>query len=106
MIQEPKKRALVGNAADESQVKNAENRILNGRMRELEDIRFLIATPQGRRFLSRILGLCGLYELSYTGSSETFFREGSRNIALKLLSEINESDSEGYLKILNEAKNG
>lgn len=70
-----------------------------------EDLKFILATPQGRRYLHDLLDFCGLYRTSMTGSSETFFREGMRSTGLKILSDIAEADQDAYLKMMTETKN-
>ena len=70
-----------------------------------EDLKFILATPKGRRYLHDLLDFCGLYRTSMTGSSETFFREGMRSTGLKILSDIAEADQDAYLKMMTETKN-
>jgi hypothetical protein len=101
MIQPPKK-SLVANAADEAQVKKAENRLINGREQEMEDVRFVLSTPSGRRFLWRWLEICGIYKTSMTGNSTTFFNEGMRSVGLSLLADIVEAQPDAYLNMQKE----
>lgn len=76
------------------------------RDQEAEDMRWAMAQPQGRRLMSRILGLCGVYRSSYTGNSETFFREGMRNIGLILVADMQTLTPEDFVKLLQEHSNG
>lgn len=98
------KRALVKNAADEAQVKEAENKAKRGRERELDDLRTILLLPGGRRFVWRYLEECGVFKTSFTGSSETFFREGQRNIGLKLIADVTESDPNALVQMMKESK--
>jgi len=70
-----------------------------------EDLKHILSTHQGRRYLHDLLDFCGLYRTSMTGSSETFFREGIRSAGLKILADIAEVDSEAYLLMMKETKN-
>lgn len=97
-------RARVKNAADEEQVKDARDREKLKLEKDQNDLKWVLSMPQGRRFLYRLLEMCGVYKSSFTGSSETFFLEGQRNIGLKVLAEITGADSELYLTMLREAK--
>lgn len=97
-------KSLVQNAADPAQVKNAENKILRGRERELRDVADLLATVPGRRFIWRYLGECGVFRTSWEPSAKIHFNEGMRNIGLMLLADVNEADPDGYLKMLKESK--
>lgn len=54
-------------------------------LQEEEDFKWLMSDKRGRRILWWLLEKAGIYRLSYTGNSETFFREGQRNIGLMLI---------------------
>ena len=95
-------RAYTKNAADEDQVKDAGNKAKRGREREIDDVRYVLNSVQGRRFMWRYLSLCNLWETSFTGNSTTFFKEGERNIGLRLMSDINDSSPEAYLAMVKE----
>ena len=97
-------RAQVKNAADESDVNKAREKEKFGRERELSDIQHILSTAQGRRFLWRYLETCGIYRSSFTGSSETFYLEGQRNIGLKLLADITEASPESYMLMMKAQK--
>lgn len=92
------------NAADKGQVKEQENKERRGRERELGDIRWILSSPQGRRFFWRYLGECGVFKTSFTGSSQTFFNEGQRNVGLMLLADLNEAQPDAYVTMMKEAK--
>lgn len=95
---------LVKNAASESQVNTASDKMQGTRDRELNDVRHVLGSIQGRRLIWRYLETCGVFRTSFTGSSQTFFNEGERNIGLKLLADINEASPESYLTMLKESK--
>ena len=68
----------------EAQQKELENQ----RRYALEDLSAVLATACGRRVIQRILAQGGLFRLSFTGNSRTFFNEGARNLSLWLYNEI------------------
>lgn len=74
------------------------------RRQEIEDLKWLMAHKQGRRFVTRLLDKAGIYRTSFTGNSETFFREGMRNVGLFVLSEVMEVTPEHFAKMLEEQK--
>ena len=76
------------NAADEGQIQDQSQKDKFRREREANDMRALLATTEGRRFLWRLMEKCGVYRESFTGSSETFFLEGKRSIGLFVIAEI------------------
>lgn len=99
------KRALVGNAADEEQVKDAGEKIARGRERELNDLRAVLSTVQGRRFVWRYLEACGISNSSFDQNPHrTYFLEGQRNIGLKLQADVAEAEPAAYLTMMKEAK--
>lgn len=70
-----------------------------------DDMRYVLNDPRGRRFLWELLGDCGLYRLSYEHSgSATMFKEGERNVALRLMTRILEVDHASYLIAQDEAR--
>lgn len=72
------------------------------RKTEVDDVKWLMAHKQGRRFVSRLLDKAGVYRTSFTGNSETFFREGQRNLGLFVLSEVMEFAPEQHAQMLKE----
>jgi hypothetical protein len=71
--------------------------------KEIDDVRKILKTPEGRRYLWRMLGECGIFFNSFTpNSNQTAFNEGGRNIGLIILSDINEADPSAFAKMQNE----
>jgi len=97
---------LVGNASDEEQVAKAGKKVKQREDIDVEDLKYIMDTPQGRRFVWRYLGLCGVYRLSFSGeaSHETAFKEGARLIGTTLLNDINTASPEAYFKMIEESK--
>lgn len=97
--------AFVRNAADRDQVKEAEGKERRGRERELNDLRVVLATVQGRRFVWRYLTVCGIFQTSVGQEPhQTYYNEGKREVGLRFLDDINESDPDAYLLMLKESK--
>ncbi len=71
---------------------------------EVADVRFLLGTQQGRRYVWRHLTNAGIFETSFTGNSTTFFNEGKRAVGLKMLAEVMEANPEAYVVMMSEAK--
>ncbi|MGE7139146.1 hypothetical protein ACQKIE_16085 [Luteibacter sp. NPDC031894] len=55
---------------------------------QLKDVKELMQLPAFRRYARRYLTLCNVFETTFTGSSETFFREGKRAVGTTILGEI------------------
>lgn len=97
---------LVTNAADETQVREADGKVKRGREKELEDFRFLLGQKQGRRALWRILNKTRVFQSSlHPSGSMVYFYEGIRNVGLDIMSDITEADPESYFLMMKENRN-
>lgn len=94
------------NAADEAQVQESARDAKLRREQEANDLAAVLNIPEGRRYLWRLLEFCGVYKTSFTGSSETFFLEGQRNVGLRVVNEITTTHPEAYLLMMKENRKG
>lgn len=69
---------------------------------EANDIKWLMSSKQGRRVMWRRLERAGVFRTSFTGNSETFFKEGMRNMGLLDIADITTHAPEGYALMLTE----
>lgn len=69
---------------------------------QVDDFLWLMSDKRGRRIMWRLLGETRVFQSSFTGNSQTFFNEGTRNVGLKLLGEINELCPDRYVSMLKE----
>lgn len=74
------------------------------RDQEKADFAWLMSDKRGRRFMWRMLDFTGIYRSSFTGNNETFFKEGARNVGLKLISDIHEFTPDAYTTMLEEQR--
>lgn len=74
------------------------------REQEKADIKKIMQTKHGRRFISRQLAEFRIYQISFTGNSQTFFNEGVRQCGLWLLDEVSRICPDEYLQMLSENK--
>lgn len=97
---------LVGNAGDEAQVERAGKKVKQREDIDVADMKFIMGTPQGRRFMWRYLELCGVYTSSFQGESthETAFKEGTRLVGLTLLNDVNLAGPQAYFQMIEESK--
>lgn len=95
--------ALVGNAADPKQVKNAKRKEETLHEDELNDVFHIMSSPQGRKFIYSLLVMSKVWHVCFTGNSHTFFNLGQRDIGLKVLNKA-ESFPELYTKMIKENK--
>lgn len=71
---------------------------------EIDDFKFVMEDKRGRRFVWRLLEKCGVFRTSFTGDSETFFKEGQRNVGLAILALVHEACPEKYTVMLKEQR--
>lgn len=73
--------------------------------RKVAGLRLLLDHPDGRAWLWDLIGFCGVYRTSFTGNSETFMREGQRNVGLKIHAELLKHFPESYMTMMKEGAN-
>ena len=72
---------------------------------ELEDLRYVLSTPAGRRFLWRLLCECRLFStVSHTEPLEMSRLSGRRDYGLWLLDELAAADNNAFLKLIQESQ--
>lgn len=71
---------------------------------EAEDFKWLMSDKRGRRIVWGLLEKTGIYQTSFTGNSETFFREGARNIGLVYFDLLNKNCPERYTLMVTEQR--
>lgn len=71
--------------------------------KNIDDVRKILKTPEGRRYFWRKMSECGIFHSSFNpNSNQTAFNEGERNIGLGMLDEINEADVAAFAQMQNE----
>lgn len=74
---------------------------------DTNDLRWLMASKQGRRVARQLLGRAGVYRNSFEGTqrdSQVAYREGRRSIGLELLGDITRAAPNEYLLMISEGK--
>jgi hypothetical protein len=88
----------------DSEQQEAADKAAEARRVEIEDLRGILNSKTGRRFVWRLLERAGVYRTSFNNSgSITAFNEGRRDVGLFLLNEIHEVAPDAYLTMLKEA---
>jgi len=65
---------------------------------------FILQTEQGRMYLHDLMSFCNFYSDCFTGNSETYYKEGMRNVGLKIFADIGKVDPNAYINMLLETK--
>jgi hypothetical protein len=97
----------IKNAANESQVEKAKTADEKERELELADLRFLLGTPQGRRFVWRILRHCRVFNSVFNNSgSVTYYHSGMQDVGHFIQAEVIEAKKEAYFEMMRENEKG
>lgn len=98
-------RALVQNAADPKQVRQAARRQQKDRDLEIDDIRTVMNTVQGRRFLWRLMGHCKTFESVFsTDAGALAYNSGRQDVGHFLIAEVNDAVPAGFLLMMQESQ--
>jgi len=81
---------------------DAELKRMRDRERELSDIRHVMQSATGRRFIWRVLSEARIFEPCFTGNSHTFYNEGRREHGLIFFKDVMESCPEEFRLAQNE----
>ena len=96
--------SLVRNAADATQVQAARKKEHHVRTQELLDMRELLKTLAGRRFLWRLLSRCRVLESIWEGSARIHYNAGQQDIGHFIMGEITEADAGAFIMMMQENK--
>jgi len=90
-------------AGDEKHVKKAEAKQEDVKDAESESLKYIMQDSRGRRFISDLLDQTHVFHSSYGATDrDTSFREGERNIGLKLLAGLHTHSLAEYMMMLQE----
>lgn len=101
--------AFVKNAADEGQVREAEQKQSNKRKTEIADLRAILGTQAGRRFIWRLLGKCKVNGSIWEPNERIYYNSGQQDIGHFIMSEVVTAGEDFYLQMMTEnrgEKNG
>lgn len=96
-------RPAVQNAADRGQVRHAERKDRDRRERELRDLNAVLATPEGRRVMWRLLGHCRVFESIWHPSALIHANSGKQDVGHFIMAEIAAADQEALFLMMKES---
>ena len=100
---EKAKMATIRNAASAAQVSRASWRADDRRGRDRSDLRNILQTPAGRRFLWATLDRCRVFQPLGHDALMVHSNEGRRLVGLELMEDLTAADPNAYLTLLAEA---
>lgn len=92
------------NIGDESQVKERTKKVKSTRDRELDDLREILGTKAGRRFVWHQLNASELFSVSTVMNASIYALEGKRSLGKQLFADVMEANPEAYLVMMKESK--
>jgi len=95
---------MIKNAADPSQVKRAADRERYNRETQLNDIRIVLGTLEGRRLMWRLMGHAKVFESIWEPSAKIHYNSGLQDFGHFIMSEIADADQALLFKMMLEAK--
>lgn len=98
---------LVQNAGDAQQVEEARKAEKRDRKQEVEDLRMVVSTREGRRFYRRLMADCELWldtaQASGHNPYQTAYLDGKRSIGIKLMRALTDVPA-SYQKMADEER--
>lgn len=98
--------AVVKNAADKKQVKEASRKVKDLDAARIEDLRAVLQTIEGRRFLWRTLEHCQVFGTIWHGSALIHYNSGRQDVGHYLMDQITQADPEAMVQMIKENKKG
>lgn len=71
---------------------------------QANDLRAVMSTPEGRRFVWDLLGECGTFQLGWSPSAEIHLRAGMRSVGLGLFARVHADCFNEYQAMEREAR--
>src|SRR5262245_27176244 len=91
----------VQSSSDPKKVKERSNRAKDRDKQDAADLKAVLATQEGRRFVRGLLVDCGEHRTSFhTNAIQMSFNEGARNVGLKLKARIVQAAPEFLAELL------
>ncbi len=93
---------------DASNVEHIDKRKRRAKFTEsqrLTAVRGIMSVPEGRRWMWEVLEMCHVHHTSFTTNGlTTAFKEGERNVGLRIEADIMTAAPESYMQMVKEAK--
>jgi hypothetical protein len=97
---------MVKNASNPSQVKEAQNKYERERKVQIDDLRAVLSTPQGRRLLWRLMSECKVFGSIWDNSARIHYNAGRQDVGHFVLAEIVAASEDSYLEMIKENRKG
>lgn len=89
--------------ARQKEQRDEEGRRRAERQAQIEDVKWLLSHPQGRRFIWRLLEKAGIYRSTFNSDhSASAFAEGVRSVGLMIIADVFAADPDAYATMMKE----
>lgn len=92
------------NAADRSQVGVARRQQERLALQQANDLREVLSSQAGRRFVFRLLEHCSVFSSINTGSSQIYANAGRQDVGHFIMAIVEQVDGEALFAMMREAK--
>ncbi len=95
------------NANDPEQVNKARTKAGREKKAHLNFVRSILLTPDGRKWLYRLLAECEVFTISYSAAEDTrgaAFRDGKKFVGLQLFSDAKKADPKLFFMMIEECE--
>lgn len=93
---------LVTNVANEEQVKAAEKRQKLISDQQAEDLKYVMASVQGRRVLWHLLSHCAVFESIWRQSAEIHYLAGKQDVGHYLVAAMTAVSEDAFIQMMKE----
>jgi len=90
------------NAADPKQVREQGRKVKDADKLAQADLKAVLAMPEGRRYIRRLLAHCGVFRAPFVPSAQVYYDNGIRSVGVKIWGEIEAVDVELLITMLRE----
>lgn len=106
MLEEEAQQDSPYDAADPKAVNAARKKAARLRKKRLDFVKAAMDTHEGRMWIYEVLCMCHMAENTedFDNPHKTSFKNGQRNVGLKILADVSEAASEKYMLMLQEGK--
>lgn len=95
-----KENVPVENVADEEQIKAAKKKERRKNQQQREDVKSILATEFGRRFLWRYMALCNVFSSLRGPLPDLHYQEGFRQVGLNIMGDIIEANPDALVQMM------
>lgn len=96
----------VRNVADKEKINESAAKIKRKRTLELDDLRRILDTDFGRRFVWRLLSRARVFETIWEPSAKIHYNAGQQDFGHFIMAELVECKPDALVQMMNEAKKG